>query len=136
MFYIKALNVSEEVLGADNEETIPLYYNLGWFYYNRRNHILDKGYNYLKKYIEFSQKKSSLTLQSHLNISVSYFMLKEYIEALTHMNKIIELNPTCLDEFDKKIIISLIEILSSNIEYKVGESLISTIGEIINKLKI
>jgi tetratricopeptide (TPR) repeat protein len=132
----KALNIYKKIYMSEKHQAIALCYdNLGSIYnkckeYNNANKFSLKA---LILHIELLGEEHYKTIQTYLNVVISYYMLEKYIEALTHVKKIIELKPTSLDEFDTKIITSLVEIIPSN--DKVGESLIREIGEIINKIK-
>jgi len=136
-YMYKALEIYKIVYMTEKHPDIALCYdNLGSLYnrckdYSNSNKFSLKA---LTLHIKFFGEAHHRTLQTYLNIIVSYYMLEQYIEALTNVKKIIELKPTCLDEYDtKKIIIGLEAIVSND---KIGENLIREIGEIINRIKI
>ena len=132
-----ALEIYKKIYLTEKHPDIALGYdNLGSLYnqckdYSKFNEFSLKA---LDIHIYFFGEAHYRTLQIYLNVIISHYKLKEYIEALTYINKIIELKPICLDEFDTEIIISLVEIIPSN--DKVGETVIREIGEIINRIKI
>ena len=81
-----AIQYYEKAIEADEEESKPIYYKLGWLYNDKERY--DDAINILLKAIEYDSEDSGYREE----LGFAYYQKEEYEFALTQLNKAISLD--------------------------------------------